>query len=302
MKNPILVALFILLFLTGVQAGANPADSANREVDMVFVERGSFNMGDEVGDLWQENRPVHKVTLTYDFYIDKYEVTFDEYDAFCESTGKSKPGDEGWGREKRPVINVSWNDAMEYCNWLSEKEKLPKAYDENGNLIDRDGVVVTDPSKVVGYRLPTEAEWEYAARGGKESKGFWYSGSNNADEVAWYSHNSGDELLEGSLSDESGLKAITENNCRSHEVGTKAPNEIGLYDMSGNVWELCSDWFYDYTDSGQTNPYNDSGSFKVFHGGSWFDHVSRLRVAGRSGNGRTFKYYYLGFRVCRTAF
>ena len=181
-------------------------------------------------------------------------------------------------------------------------ENLPKAYDENGSFLDKDGIISSDPSRVVGYRLPTEAEWEYAARGGKLSKGFRYSGSNSADEVAWYSYNSGDELFESPLSVEDGLKAITENNCRSQEDGTKAPNELGLYDMSGNAWELCSDWYYEYSDLEQANPYNDSGSFMVFRGGSWFDIENAVRVAIRSGNARTFRYYYLGFRVCRTGF
>jgi len=285
-----------------VLEGSGPGDFIDQKEDLVLVEGSSFKMGDEVGDLWSGTRPVHKVTLTYSFYMNKYEVTFDEFDAFCEATGRSKPEDKGWGRGKRPVINVSWNDAIAYCNWLSEMGNLPKAYDENGSFLDKAGMISTDPSKVVGYRLPTEAEWEYAARGGKESKGFRYSGSNKVDEVAWYALNSGDKLLKGPLPGESGLKTITENNCRLHEVGKKAPNELGLYDMSGNVWELCSDWYYDYTDSEQTNPYNESGSFMVFRGGSWFDIENAVRVAIRSGNARTFKYYYLGFRVCRTAF
>ncbi|WP_214079823.1 formylglycine-generating enzyme family protein [Mesotoga sp.] len=247
---------------------------------MVLVEKDSFMMGDEFGDMggaWY--RPVHQVTFTYDFYIGKYEVTFDEYDAFCSATRRSKPRDSGWGRGTLPVINVSWNDAIAYCNWLSEKEKLPKAYDNNGNLLDKDGKVTTDPSKVVGYRLPTEAEWEYAARGGNKSKGYKYSGSDNVGDVAWYDSNS---------------------ESKTQEVGKKAPNELGIYDMSGNVWEWCSDWYGGYSSSAQTNPYNNSGSFRVFRGGSWRRSAAYARVAFRLYYSPAFTYFDLGFRICRT--
>ncbi|WP_367362806.1 formylglycine-generating enzyme family protein [Mesotoga sp.] len=193
-------------------------------LNLVFVAKGSFTMGDTWGDGWYDEKPTHKVTFTYDFYIGKYETTFDEYDAFCEAIGRSKPRDRGWGRGQRPVIRVSWWDAIAYCNWLSKKEGLPKAYDSNGNLLDKDGRVTTDPSKVVGYRLPTEAEWEYAARGGNKSKGYKYAGSDNEDEVAWYWQNSGDKYLTGDWDDDT----IKENNCRTQELGKKAPNELGM--------------------------------------------------------------------------
>jgi len=247
---------------------------------VILVEKGSFTMGDEIGDLWNECRPVHQVTLTYNFYIGKYETTFDEYDAFCEATGRVKPGDEGWGRKIRPVINVGWWDAIDYCNWLSEKEKLPKAYDNNWNLLDKDGKVTTDPSKVVGYRLPTEAEWEYAARGGNKSKGYKYSGSDTVGDVAWYDSNS---------------------QSKTHEVGTKAPNELGLYDMSGNVYEWCSDWYGNYSSSAQTNPYNYTpGSNRVDRGGSWGSTATVARVAYRDRVSPTSTGIYRGFRICRT--
>ncbi len=251
---------------------------------MVLVDKGSFTMGDTWGGGGSDEKPTHKVTFTYDFYIGKYEVTFNEYDAFCNATGRSKPSDSGWGRGTRPVIWVSWNDAIAYCNWLSEKEKLPKSYDSNGNLLDKDGRVTTDPSKVVGYRLPTEAEWEYAARGGNKSKGYKYSGSDNVDvdNVAWYDLNSG---------------------LKTQEVGKKAPNELGIYDMSGNVWEWCSDWYDSgyYAKSPTTNPYNSTaGSGRGGRGGSWYSSATDARVADRSSYSPTYTYYSLGFRIART--
>ncbi len=243
----------------------------------VLVEKGSFTMGDN--DEASNEKPTHKVTFTYDFYMGKYETTFDEYDAFRSATGENKPKDQHWGRGTRPVINVSWKDAIAYCNWLSDKEKLPKTYDSNGNLLDKDGRVTIDPSKVVGYRLPTEAEWEYAARGGNKSKGYKYSGSDNVSDVTWYKDNSGS---------------------KTQEVGKKAPNELGIYDMSGNVWEWCSDWYGDYSSSAQTNPYSNSGSSRVLRGGSWNDYAAFTRVANRSSASPTFTDYALGFRICRT--
>ncbi|MDK2944453.1 MAG: hypothetical protein PWQ24_1168 [Mesotoga sp.] len=253
--------------------------STTAKGNLLLVEKGSFTMGDTWGGGDSDEKPTHKVTFTYNFYIGKYETTFDDYDAFCEATGKSSADDRNWGRGNRPVINVSWNDAIAYCNWMSDKEKLPKVYDSNGNLLDKNGSITTDPSKVVGYRLPTEAEWEYAARGGKKSKGYRYSGSDNVDEVAWYDQNSG------------GM---------TQEVGKKAPNELGIYDMSGNVWEWCSDWYGGYSSSAQTNPYNNSGSDRVRRGGSWGNNATYSRVAARDCYSPAYAYDLLGFRICRT--
>ena len=271
-----------ILFLKKTKSGVVEVPQSNNlksAGNMVFVERGSFIMGDTWGDGFPYEKPTHEVTLTYDFYIGKYETTFDEYDAFCEATGKSSADDENWGRGSRPVINVSWNDAIAYCNWLSEKEKLPKAYDSNGNLLDKNGSITTDPSKVVGYRLPTEAEWEYAARGGKYNSPYKYSGSDNVSDVAWYDSNSGN---------------------KTHEVGTKAPNDLGIHDMSGNVWEWCSDWYGNYSSSAQTNPYNNSGSDRVIRGGSWSSNATNVRVALRNFNSPSNTYVNLGFRIART--
>jgi len=248
---------------------------------MIYVEGGTFQMGSNVGDSNEE--PVHEVTLTYDFYIGKYEVTFEEYDEFCEDTGRSKPSDEGWGRWRHPVINVSWYDAIQYCNWLSKKDNLPIAYDLNGNFLDKYGRRTNDVTEVVGYRLPTEAEWEYAARGGKYSMGYIYAGHDNVNEVAWYEGNSGKH---------------------THEVGTKKPNELGIYDMSGNVWEYCQDWYNSgyYKISPKTNPYSNTGSNQVIRGGSWGSNTRRVRIAYRYDYSTSYTRNYLGFRICRTVY
>jgi len=129
MRKVVLLTLCILLLVTF---------ALGRIGQLVLVEKGRFTMGDTWGDGYDNEKPTHQVTFTYDFYIGKYEVTFDEYDAFCEATSRSKPDDEGWGRGNRPVINVSWNDAIAYCNWLSDIEGLSKAYDSRGNLLDKD--------------------------------------------------------------------------------------------------------------------------------------------------------------------
>ncbi len=239
--------------------------------DFVMVKAGSFQMG--LGAQETDERPVHAVTISRGFYISRYEVTFDEYDAFCTATGKTKPRDRGRGRENRPVIFVSWYDAIEFCNWLSKKDNLNPCYSGRGDSCD---------FSASGYRLPTEAEWEYAARGGLKSKDYEYSGSNNPDEIGWHVGISKGEA----------------------QVGQKNPNELGLYDMSGNVWEWCWDW-YDRDYYRSAVPYDPQGVLKgqrkVARGGSWDEAFYYSRCAERSPFSQWLGYYNVGLRIVRTA-
>ncbi len=262
--------------------------------EMILVKAGSFQMGNTRGDSegWDNEKPIHTVKLTYDYYIGKYEVTFNEYDAYCEETGLTKKRDKGWGRGARPVIYVNWSDAVAYCNWLSEKEGLAKAYDGEGNLLDKTGKPTTDITKVQGYRLPTEAEWEYAARGGHNgTEDFKYAGSNTFDDVAWCKPMFGEDTSKSTV-----------------EVGQKAPNELGLYDMSGNVWEWCYDYwdgnYYAQGDKqnpiGPESPTTKAG-YRVSRGGAWYFQDLYCRVSNRFDCHPNLSSFSNGMRLVRTA-
>jgi len=248
--------------------------------DMVLVEAGSFQMGSTDG--YAHEQPVHTVLISKPFYIAKYEVTFEEYDRFCDDTHGDRPDDRGWGRGVQPVIHVDWNDAVAYCNWLSKKDGLFPCYSGKGKMVECD-------FSANGYRLPTEAEWEYAARGGQNSQGFLYAGSDNPDEVAWYANNSNDKL---------------------HPVGEKEPNELGLYDMCGNMFEWCWDW-YDQNYYAASPPSDPLGPpppqdpqpwefVRVRRSGSWREDAENVRVSARSFDGIGYPGDN-GFRLARTA-
>lgn len=219
--------------------------------EMIRVEGATFTMGTDAGD--RDEKPAHRVTVA-GFSIAKTETTMAQWRKFCKATGRSMP-EEPWFQqsEQHPVVNVSWDHATAYCQWLSD---------------------VTGKH----YRLPTEAEWEFAAKGGVKSKGFPYSGGNVPDSVAWLGRKT-----EGTM-----------------PVGTKAPNELGLYDMTGNVWEWCSDWYavdY-YPNSEKENPKGPStGQFYTFRGGAWDIGLRNNRVSYRNPLAPMSRNHNKGFRV-----
>ena len=217
-------------------------------IEMVKVEGGTFMMGatSEMKNPNSNEKPVHQVTLTNDYYMGKYEVTQALWQAVMGSNPSEYKGDN------LPVETVSWNDCQKFISKLNSL---------TGRM----------------FRLPTEAEWEYAARGGKESRGYQYSGSSNISDVAWYDENSGS---------------------KTHPVGTKQANELGIYDMTGNVWEWCSDWYSSYSSSSQTNPTgSDSGSARVSRGGGWNCNASYCRLSVRFYYTPDFRLDILGLRL-----
>ena len=239
------------------------------EFNMIKVEGGTFRMGatsEQDIDAYDE-KPVHSVTLS-DYYIGETEVTQELWQAVMGSNPSYFTGDN-----QRPVEYVSWDDCQEFI------EKL-------NSLTGKQ------------FRLPTEAEWEYAARGGKYSRGYMYSGSNNADEVAWYCQNSGDKYLSWEWNHDNSYESIIENNCKTHPVKTKKANELGLYDMSGNVEEWCNDRYGDYQSNSQTNPTGPSKcDFRVSRGGSWGYYDVYVRVSSRNYHTPDNRYDSYGLRL-----
>jgi formylglycine-generating enzyme required for sulfatase activity len=273
-------------------------------IEMVSVGGGTFRMGNPGNSRRRDSStldiewPRHNVTLN-GFSIGKFEVTQDQY---FEVTGtkpsshmKSPDSDDPDGWKKLPVESITWYDTLVFCNKLSIKEKLKPVYSIDGSVNPDDwGDPPTRRSTVWdsvvmdihadGYRLPTEAEWEYAARGGAESKGFNYAGSNTPAHVAWFS-----VIVNG-------MPVGT-----IHEVGKKQPNELGLFDMSGNVMEWCWDWLDNYSADPQNNPVGPSkGLYRVIRGGGWSIRDTYSRLSYRHNNQAHYFGINLGFRVARS--
>ncbi len=268
--------LIALMALVGTAAfGGGGADHAANErrsgtdalpEGMVLVPAGTFMMGSANGE--SNEQPVHQVTISKSFYIAKYEVTQAEW-VKVMGDNPSK-----WTGDNLPVEMVSWTDVVDYCNKRSEAEGLTLCYSGDGSAISCDFTAN-------GYRLPTEAEWEWAARSaGKGRLDYEYSGSDSADEVAWYIENSEKQ---------------------THPVGQKQANSLGLYDMSGNVWEWCWDWWGSYSDDPQIDPVGPASStYRVLRGGSWGYSTIRARSANRDRGTPVLRDVSNGFRLVRS--
>ncbi len=247
-------------------------------MEFVYIRGGCYQMGDICGDGDADEKPVHKVCVD-DFYMGKYDVTVGDFRRFVNDTGYITEAEKGNGcyvggargehdrsknwndpgfiqEDRNPVVCVTWNDAKAYAGWMQRK---------SGKEV----------------RLPTEAEWEYAARSGGKAEE--YAGSNDVDSVAWYTSNSGG---------------------KTHPIGTKAGNRLGLYDMSGNVWQWTADWFGEeyYGESPKDNPQGPgSGQYRVLRGGSWYCARQGVRAVSRHMGAPAIRLYNLGFRLALSA-
>lgn len=261
--------------LTALSNNSSASNSANTEFSgnsrtftidgvsftMIPVKAGTFTMGatsEQVDDAYDDEKPAHQVTLTEDYYIGETEVTQALWKAvtgYCPTSGGSQWSSFYGLGDNYPAYYISYNDVLDFIDKLNQK---------TGKT----------------FRMPTEAEWEYAARGGSKSNGYKYSGNNTIDDVAWYTDNS---------------------SSNPHAVKTKSPNELGIYDMSGNVYEWCSDWYGSsyYSSSFQTDPKGPvTGSLRVGRGGSWRGDAGYCRVSFRLGITPDGRYGGLGFRLC----
>lgn len=294
----------------------------------VLVEGGTFNMGSNDS---RDEKPIHEVTLD-SFEMAKYTITVGEWKEFLIEKGEPfewktnsyglNPVRQYSPTDKNPIINVNFAQIMKFCAWFNQKYNSPEPYDANGDIINWKS-----------FRLPTEAEWEYAARGGNKSEGYKYAGSNNLDEVACYYENSGvlymkditkyrtvtkyREVKKGFLIKKIEKEEYTEEEAyivqektedfdkgKTLPVGSKKANELGLYDMSGNIWEWCSDWHDEkyYECSPAKNPYNKDKKehYRVLRGGSWRDSEVCQKVTYRRRFSPDFYSRLVGFRLVRS--
>lgn len=342
-RTTVVLAVLALAGALGRVSAAEPgADSEMK--DMRPIKGGMFPMGDVFDEGVRFATPVHEVTVS-SFYLNKHELTVEEFAAFAEDTGYVTSAERGdkradpsgkapaprtqeeydarlasggalildpaahetsWGlgaswrnplyqqSPQDPVVCVSWTDAVSYCNWLSTKEGLPVAYDvKSGDLLDATGQSTTDLTKVRGYRLPTEAEWEYAAR--ERGRKVRFGNGQDIARPAEMNFNA----AEGEFKYAENGKLLG----KTTPVGRYKPNSLGLHDMSGNVWEWCSDIVGHYPDEPQTNPYQQKGLMgprRVARGGPWAGDASMARVSARMGWVANDRCNNIGFRIAKS--
>ena len=285
MRNTLMLVLTATMVIAGA-CSKTQSDNKNNNGEpdgFVLVKGGTFV--NAKSNLFGKN-----ATLP-DFYIGKYEITQKEWVDIMGDNPSQFKGDN------LPVEMVSWYDCIEYCNKRSVKEGLTAYYNIDKNKIDQhnkaeiDSIrwTVTSNVNANGYRLPTEAEWEYAASGGQMSKSYSYSGSNELNEVAWYWRNSGDSVLATG----GWMWPVIENNhCKTQPVGSKTPNELELYDMTGNVREWCEDWYEDFQMT--------SGLARAQRGCGWMGAEDFCSTSYRGSFEANGKGPDQGFRLCRS--
>ena len=258
-----IAAMYIISFSVREKDEDNNDTPVGFEPEMVFVEGETFTMGctgEQGEDCWGDEFPSHQVTVS-SFQISKNLVTQKQWEAIMGRTIAEQAELAGYPDDLYDLYDVGDDYPVYYVSWKDAQEFIQKLNAATGKQ----------------YRLATEAEWEYAARGGNKSQGNKYSGSNDINEVAWYAEN---------------------REPTSHPVGTKAPNELGIYDMSGNSWEWCHDWYGEYTDETQTNPQGPvEGSTPVLRGGSWYSAAAGCRVSYRDGSAPGIRADGIGFRL-----
>ena len=273
LKLPVAFLVFILFACPPVARAQESYTDATTGMQFAFVEGGCFEMGDSTGEGDPNERPVHKVCLS-DFYIGAYEVTNNQYQKFMAQHHSGASEEKNLGGANQPVVNVSWEDAASFAEWLSS---------QSGET----------------YRLPTEAEWEFAARAGSTQSRFW---GNNPDEACDYAN----------VADITAKKErpnwttffCDDTHFVSAEVGSFKANNFGLYDVLGNVWEWCLDVYNSeaYSKLPQDDPvYQGSGEYRVMRGGGWSNGPLGIRSSHRVGLSPNFGHHALGFRLVKTA-